>query len=569
MQRTKSPLLLTLLVAACGAPEAEPLDVSAEAITPAQQRECARLRAAGAPLPFYCGGVEDVLPPALAQACPDNQWVAYRLASAPCPVVTAPPMLGTWVKSEPFAGSIPALERYCGYRWEPAAPGTPPDTSVFPDTPDIRFERDCEVVSAHGRLPDGAWQPLSSAYLEQVDVPTIVGLPYQRTTRVAVIDTSPDLVGAVNGGDSLHGEAMGSVIDRLTCLDPNGGACGAELANHLALPRVDTTTYGVRGGFYGSQLELAVAMFASVSSWRNAAGWTPGDNLILNLSVGWNEVYGGTPGDPRLPPRLIYQVAQWASCNGALLVAAAGNRSTDLAPGPIFPAGWERASRLCSNAPAGAYDPLVHAVGGVDGRDETLSVSRIDAQPRLVAPAAHVVVEQPRLPNIPTEVSSGTSFAAASVSAIAAVVWSLRPNLEPHQVMQIVYASSIPIGGAADFGYDQSLLPRRRDHPLAFDLAHHDRDPVQRAERLGREELEPRALGEGMGLSPLIVVTSLIFWGWVLGPVGMLLSIPLTIMVKIALENNPDTRWIGLLLGAGVAAEPGAVEKTDHDIENT
>jgi len=43
----------------------------------------------------------------------------------------------------------------------------------------------------------------------------------------------------------------------------------------------------------------------------------------------------------------------------------------------------------------------------------------------------------------------------------------------------------------------------------------------------------------------------LVFWGWVLGPVGMLLSIPLTIMVKIALENDDDTRWIGVMLGAG------------------
>ena len=39
--------------------------------------------------------------------------------------------------------------------------------------------------------------------------------------------------------------------------------------------------------------------------------------------------------------------------------------------------------------------------------------------------------------------------------------------------------------------------------------------------------------------------------GWVLGPVGMLLSIPLTIMLKIALENQDETRWIGIMLGAG------------------
>ena len=61
--------------------------------------------------------------------------------------------------------------------------------------------------------------------------------------------------------------------------------------------------------------------------------------------------------------------------------------------------------------------------------------------------------------------------------------------------------------------------------------------------------LEPRALGEGMGLSPLIVVTSLIFWGWVLGPVGMVLAVPLTVILRITLDGQPQTQWVAVLLG--------------------
>jgi predicted PurR-regulated permease PerM len=62
--------------------------------------------------------------------------------------------------------------------------------------------------------------------------------------------------------------------------------------------------------------------------------------------------------------------------------------------------------------------------------------------------------------------------------------------------------------------------------------------------------IEPRWMGRGLNLSPLVVFVSLVLWGWVLGPVGMLLSIPLTIMIKIALESQQETRWIGIMLGA-------------------
>ena len=66
--------------------------------------------------------------------------------------------------------------------------------------------------------------------------------------------------------------------------------------------------------------------------------------------------------------------------------------------------------------------------------------------------------------------------------------------------------------------------------------------------------LEPRMMGKRLGLSPLVVVLSLVFWGFVWGPVGMVLCVPLTMLVKILLQNSPELRWIAVFLGSSAEA---------------
>jgi len=61
--------------------------------------------------------------------------------------------------------------------------------------------------------------------------------------------------------------------------------------------------------------------------------------------------------------------------------------------------------------------------------------------------------------------------------------------------------------------------------------------------------LEPRIMGKDLGVSTLVVLLSLIFWGWILGTTGMFLSIPLTLAAKIAFESRESTKWIAVLLG--------------------
>lgn len=100
--------------------------------------------------------------------------------------------------------------------------------------------------------------------------------------------------------------------------------------------------------------------------------------------------------------------------------------------------------------------------------------------------------------------------------------------------------------------------------------------------------IEPNLLGRRLGLSTLVVLLSLVFWGWLWGPMGALLAVPLTMVVKIMLENTHDLRWVAVLLdkappqaggvGAGLrdeatpvdlGGEPGSGGKEEREESGT
>ncbi|MEM9996322.1 MAG: AI-2E family transporter [Bacteroidota bacterium] len=80
--------------------------------------------------------------------------------------------------------------------------------------------------------------------------------------------------------------------------------------------------------------------------------------------------------------------------------------------------------------------------------------------------------------------------------------------------------------------------------------------------------IEPRWLGQGVGLSTFVVFLSLLFWGYVLGTAGMLLAVPLTMIAKLALESSDETNWLAILLShdvpEGALPENGVATDTER-----
>ncbi len=68
--------------------------------------------------------------------------------------------------------------------------------------------------------------------------------------------------------------------------------------------------------------------------------------------------------------------------------------------------------------------------------------------------------------------------------------------------------------------------------------------------------VEPLFLGKEFGIATSVVLLSVLFWGWVLGPAGMFLAVPITVLIKLALENSRDLRWVATLIDDGTSYAP-------------
>jgi predicted PurR-regulated permease PerM len=77
--------------------------------------------------------------------------------------------------------------------------------------------------------------------------------------------------------------------------------------------------------------------------------------------------------------------------------------------------------------------------------------------------------------------------------------------------------------------------------------------------------VEPQLMGRTLGMSTLVIFLSLVFWGWLWGPVGMFLSVPLTMILKIGMENSRDLKPIAIMLDSPRAARERLEAEAEDD----
>jgi predicted PurR-regulated permease PerM len=80
--------------------------------------------------------------------------------------------------------------------------------------------------------------------------------------------------------------------------------------------------------------------------------------------------------------------------------------------------------------------------------------------------------------------------------------------------------------------------------------------------------LKPKLMGEGLDLSAMLVFVSLIFWGFILGPLGAILAIPLTVLVKeLIIESDKEFSWVGVLMGTAAGAQEELAQLEEAESE--
>lgn len=398
--------------------------------------------------------------------CPKDHQVAVKAVNqGDCPDATG------WLGSPLFANAPAGLRRFCSYEW--TGVGSPKVAALANAPGVLATAPDCGVALT--QTQDAVWTAVGSdveaafhwgiGRATDTDLVLSASESSRWDVRVAVVDSVPEPKPTTPR--SQHGELMVSLINDIACPGEING-CAVGVVRSLGLPRYgDNHVDTINGGYYGTQSDLAKAIYASVESWKATVG-APSQpeqaKLIINLSVGWEgEIFGDTDDlTPRPAVEAVHTALEYAACHGALLIAAAGNQGYTCETGPLLPGAWEmhpapsnaRCQELGAPMPpgGGGYKPLVYSVGGLNHHRYPMLGSRVDAMPRLAALATNAVAGGDS-----TSIT-GTSAATAVASGAAALVWSYNPQLSPAAVMSILHQSGGPTSLTADYYLSGALV---------------------------------------------------------------------------------------------------------------
>ena len=392
--------------------------------------------------------------------------------------------------SAEYAAALPpALRPFCVYETTANQPQTL--DKLQKQLERINSLRDINMGCASVTPSAERWEFYQEHFLQQEAVDWISGLesdverddPPRGAVDLVFLDTQPD--GSNDApGRSDHGFALARLAEDLLC-DPGTPPCRARIHHQLALPIADfdpndmekTVIDSEGGGYFGRIGDLANAL-------QRALDTSEAQRLVINLSVAWvGETFGGNesrPKDMPVPVQALYEMLRVASCRGALVVTAAGNRlgGPDVEYGPLMPAAWERFSAPTAQEcvdilgepdsfhGATRPEPLVYAVAGVRADGMPLANARPGSIPPRVAFADHAVAllpsgpDDPRIPVILT----GSSVSTTVVTATAAAVWAERPDLSRAELMDLLERSGteLPDGRRADFPQRSKEAPEVR-----------------------------------------------------------------------------------------------------------
>ncbi len=426
---------------------------------------------------------------------------------------------------------LPApLERFCEYTWTqaPKKANAAPSFSDADTAKIVRIDADRDIVvpqapptsavtekSAIEATLVGHPQPLQrrhyfggqsdvraalvGAYHGQAGADPVAGAvpkEVEGAPVIAVIDSVGYDDSNANYGRSparmQHGLAMAALIRDIRCPDGEAG-CKGRLFHAQAFPYTAENPMSTpAGGPLGSLGSLARALGESVLRWRKMP--VSRGPLVVNLSLGWDPQLADLSipakdhvnllaGDVTTVPATVQAVHAglvWAACNQALVIAAAGNNDGEPCEGtgPLAPAAWERLpsvrpsacaaifgkDQVVSRKPEGSGGSLVYAAGGLTYIDKPLPNMRVGSMPGRALPALQAVAE-----GIPgrSDGWTGSSVAAATLSAISARAWSIDLQRSPHEITARIDAS----GKKLDF---ESELYRsgQKGEPVRRIIAH-------------------------------------------------------------------------------------------------